>query len=236
VNLADLIERKDFERHRLYRQYGRKHRVNAAIGVVTIDPISQFLDSTTLWRFDQRWPFGESDRLNLERVFPHLLQANRICRILSVSRQDGSAAVRHPSQPWAIVGRHDLCLLEVNAAFVDLLRLQWPEWLGATLPIEVTKPLRQSSRFDGSRIAIEAKGAGDFRLLTARTVAGVDSLGRRERDVIELFASGKPYKAIAEQFAVSPTTVRNQLAAAYRKLGVHNKAELVNLLRDTAAR
>jgi DNA-binding CsgD family transcriptional regulator len=35
---------------------------------------------------------------------------------------------------------------------------------------------------------------------------------------------------------VSPSTVRNQLAAAYRKLGVHNKAELVNLLRDTAAR
>ena len=57
-------------------------------------------------------------------------------------------------------------------------------------------------------------------------------LSRRERTVAELYASGKSHKEIARELDVSPSTVRNHIAAIYRKLGINNKARLVNQLAE----
>ena len=55
-------------------------------------------------------------------------------------------------------------------------------------------------------------------------------LSEREKMVAERYSTGQTYKQIAAGLNIAPATVRNHLAAIYRKLGVGNKAELINLV------
>ena len=57
-------------------------------------------------------------------------------------------------------------------------------------------------------------------------------LTAREREVVLAAADGADTKAIAERLFLSPRTIEHHLSAAYRKLGVSNRAALVALLRD----
>ena len=58
-------------------------------------------------------------------------------------------------------------------------------------------------------------------------------LSEREMMVAERYAEGKTYKQTAAELHIAPSTVRNHLAAIYRKLGVKNKPELI---RELSAR
>ena len=51
-------------------------------------------------------------------------------------------------------------------------------------------------------------------------------LTRRELAVADRYAGGETYKEVSAALGVAPATVRNHLAAVYRKLEVRNKAEL----------
>lgn len=46
------------------------------------------------------------------------------------------------------------------------------------------------------------------------------ALTPRQRQIIDLRAAGLPIKAVARELGISPNTVKNASAAAYRKLGV----------------
>jgi pimeloyl-ACP methyl ester carboxylesterase/DNA-binding CsgD family transcriptional regulator len=59
-------------------------------------------------------------------------------------------------------------------------------------------------------------------------------LTSREREVVLAAADGADTRAIADRLFLSPRTVEHHLSAAYRKLGVANRAALVALLRDRA--
>jgi two-component system response regulator DesR len=52
-------------------------------------------------------------------------------------------------------------------------------------------------------------------------------LSERERDVLDLIASGATNPEIAERLHISPWTVKEYTGALYRKLGVRNRAEAV---------
>jgi len=60
-------------------------------------------------------------------------------------------------------------------------------------------------------------------------------LSRREKVVAECYTTGQTYKQIAAQLYIAPATVRNHLAAIYRKLGVSNKAELIRVVAESAS-
>jgi DNA-binding CsgD family transcriptional regulator len=64
--------------------------------------------------------------------------------------------------------------------------------------------------------------------------ADLGGLTARERDVVLAAAEGAGTRAIAEQLFLSSRTVEHHLSAAYRKLGVSNRAALVALLRNSA--
>ena len=63
----------------------------------------------------------------------------------------------------------------------------------------------------------------------AGAITGLSSLSSREREIAILYATGQTSKEIADELCISPTTVRNHVATIYRKLGISNKTELVNL-------
>lgn len=61
-----------------------------------------------------------------------------------------------------------------------------------------------------------------------------NKLSERERMVADRYATGETYKEIATTLFIAPATVRNHLAAIYRKLGVKSKPGLISALAETA--
>ncbi|HTZ50981.1 MAG TPA: LuxR C-terminal-related transcriptional regulator [Spirochaetia bacterium] len=57
-------------------------------------------------------------------------------------------------------------------------------------------------------------------------------ISHRERDIIEMMGRGFSNSAIAEKLFISTTTVKNHVYHIYRKTGVGNKVQLVNLINS----
>lgn len=55
-------------------------------------------------------------------------------------------------------------------------------------------------------------------------------LSEREMTIAQRYAAGETHKEIAAKLHIAPPTVRNHVAAIYRKLEVHNKPELIRAL------
>ncbi len=54
----------------------------------------------------------------------------------------------------------------------------------------------------------------------------------REREVIELLVLGLSYQRISERLVISIPTVKTHVSNIYKKLGVRNKIELMNVVRE----
>jgi len=72
--------------------------------------------------------------------------------------------------------------------------------------------------------------------LGACPISAVESLTRREKDVLQLLLDGLRVSSIARNLYLSPQTVRNHLKAIFRKLGAHSQAELLDSLRAAPQR
>ena len=71
-----------------------------------------------------------------------------------------------------------------------------------------------------------AQRARDERRRLGLHKGSSDELTPSEHTVASLAASGLTNRQIAERIFVSPKTVEANLARAYRKLGIHSRAEL----------
>jgi DNA-binding CsgD family transcriptional regulator len=56
-------------------------------------------------------------------------------------------------------------------------------------------------------------------------------LSRQEREVLQLILEGKQIKGISKGLGVSIHTVRNHTQRIYKKYGVSNRVELLNVFR-----
>jgi DNA-binding CsgD family transcriptional regulator len=87
-------------------------------------------------------------------------------------------------------------------------------------------PLRESL----DRFAVDIRTAVAVDVPVTRA-ALLDGLAEREREVVRELLQGNRVPAIAGKLFLSQGTVRNHLSAAFRKLGVANQQELIDLLR-----
>lgn len=98
-----------------------------------------------------------------------------------------------------------------------------------------TEQLEQTLR----RIAFEVRAATSAPrvcdLLESDSADKLQQLSSRQWDIVSRLSRGESPSTIAAALYVSPSTVRNQLSAIYRKLGVHSQLELLALLRTTVA-
>lgn len=85
------------------------------------------------------------------------------------------------------------------------------------------------------RIGQEVRAAGVLdNLALLPTPGDLPELGQlttRQREILSRLRRGDRVATIAAELYVSPSTVRNHLAAIFRKFGVHSQAELLELLR-----
>jgi DNA-binding CsgD family transcriptional regulator len=81
----------------------------------------------------------------------------------------------------------------------------------------------------GAEIAHLAHGV--FSGTTERDVPGLGTLTTRELEIVGQLLDGNRAPAIATKLFLTPSTVRNHLAAVFAKLGVNSQQQLVNLFR-----
>ena len=88
------------------------------------------------------------------------------------------------------------------------------------------------------RIAMELEAAGIAqrvrRLPDLTRLPEVSELSTRQLEVLTRLLDGQRVPTIAAEMFVSPSTIRNHLAAIYRKVGVHSQAELLAHVRRPA--
>lgn len=86
-----------------------------------------------------------------------------------------------------------------------------------------------------TRIALKTRAAAFLpqvpELLDQTAADQMAQLTGRQWEIVTRLSRGEPAKKIAAAMFVSPSTVRNQLSAIYRKFGVHSQMELLSRLR-----
>jgi DNA-binding CsgD family transcriptional regulator len=206
----------------------------AALGVAHFISIAQYdrplelAGGLVLFRSSAAPAFTEDERLLVEAAFPHLMAGWTDSQLADLVRQ----APGRSRLPAASAAAHGPLLLAADPDFAPMLRREWPGWSGPRLPAALIDPASGAprSRHLGKAVVVSARMAVDTALVTVRERTPADSLTTRELAVARLCAEGLSYKEIARRLGVAPATVRNQIAAAHRRLGVTRNSEIGGLL------
>jgi DNA-binding CsgD family transcriptional regulator len=127
------------------------------------------------------------------------------------------------------VGEWTLCTVHIT----PLAATELPSFAFTATPTRVSAEGDLSNALDAHerllRIAHEVRS---LQVHPSRTrVSAADSafaqLSPRECEIVQLLLDGERVPAIAKQLVVSQSTVRNHLAASFKKLGVHSQQELL---------
>jgi DNA-binding CsgD family transcriptional regulator len=194
------------------------------------DETTGVFSSVCLFRNSKQPPFNEAERELHESLLPHWIAA--------LSRRiidDAFARTRGQGmgQFVAAVISREGALEAVSERFASLLRTEWPDWPGGTLPAKLLECASSSeAMFMGERIVARLTRLPERILVRARESRSVDALGRRERQIAELLSDGLALKAVAMKLGLSPSTVENHRDHIYRKLGVSSRPALIAALRD----
>lgn len=212
--------------NRLAGRFGIRQALCASLTLPTLNLIT-FL---SLYRHESAPPFVEEERAFLELVVPHMWatwSSNWTSNWIVPGSAGAQSSVSH-----AIA---DQCgtLHRAEPQFLELMRMEWPQWEGPILPAELQSQLRTRGRYGGRVTTLQHTPVRGLTLLEIRMRSVLESLTPRELAVAAAFGEGQSHKAIASRFGLSPATVRHYLRTIYAKTNVSNKAELANLLNET---
>jgi pimeloyl-ACP methyl ester carboxylesterase/DNA-binding CsgD family transcriptional regulator len=183
------------------------------------------------WATGQWWNGGRSSELDDDRhrdwwarylrMAASPAMAQQVLRMnMALDIRDVLPAVTRPAlvlhrsgDPWIDVGHARYLASHLpTATYVELPGNDHRPWLGDV---------------DAIADEIEVFLTGRKSRPRRRTALGVDALSRREREVALLASRGQTAPEIAERLFLSKRTVESHLAAAYLKLGVESKVELI---------
>ena len=172
-------------------------------------------------------PFEEAERQLKQLVMPHLWAAwasNWIAQLASAKAHSFSSRVT-----LGVADQKGM-LHAAEPRFSELMRLEWPDWVGPELPAEIRARLHDDRMVERLHLSTRVMAVSGLYLVDLRQRSPLDRLTPRELLIAERFGSGKSYKEIAAALPVSPATVRAHLRAIYSKLEISDKTELAALL------
>ena len=217
------------------RRFGRQSYLITAFGRRG----STLHEWCSFYRPDPDDHYTDAERARCQILAHHLRQALEVNTLL-----DGSTASPAP-RPLAAddepgctaLAAHTGRLVSAQPAFLRLCAQQWREFDGRTLPRAALRPLLEG--ISVLRLATypdAGRRIGDLWWLRLVPAPAGALLPPRRLDVAALFAEGHATKEIAGMLGLAHATVRNQLAAAYRVLGVSDRSGLRARLAHTADR
>lgn len=222
----------DYRQTAIHREFSSPGSVEHAMMIVEHNPLTDLAEIVCLFRSDPAAPFSDDEKALLEHLAPHLVAAWRQSQLAHHYR----AAMAGPG--LGLSGHENYAITDlqglVHAAGEDFclaLKEASPGWRGPLFPTVL------QDLVGGSRSALvigdyefTARRANDRRLFAVSRQVGAFGLTPAETRVTRLYAEGLSQRDISLRLGVSPATIRNQLASAYQKLGVHSKLELLRAL------
>ena len=193
-----------------------------------LHPVTRFVQWVSLFRADPTMHCTEQERLLLESLAPHLMQALAINRLVHLERLTGDVA----RESWCVaIADTRGVLYHADPRFRELVESEWPPGAGdrlcTALLAQLTGPNEQVT---GRGVVIRRTLERGLLFLKARVRAPVDSLSAREFMVASLLATGLTHKEVAVRLQRSPETVRSQIRMAFEKLQINSVAMLAPLL------
>lgn len=95
-------------------------------------------------------------------------------------------------------------------------------------PEKILQAIREVHDGDAPMSRIIARKVLDSFRPVKKNNALIESLTPRQIDILELLATGLPYKLIADQLDIAEGTVKQHIHHIYRKLQVNNRTEAIN--------
>jgi DNA-binding CsgD family transcriptional regulator len=222
VKLSDFMSRRELWDSRIYAEFLRPLGIEHGILVGLDAPLSH----TKVFLFDRSGgrDFTERDRVLLDLLRPHLANLYHAAQTRRRLRT-ALALLEHMEAPVVLVERGNRIAFASPAAR-DLLTRYWGT--ETRLPEQVVAWLQQDRSVPGGPLPVERNGR---LLLVHRTKDGLlleerqaqPRLTPRERQILELVASGETNAQIAARLWLSVGTVRRHLENIFAKLGVHTR-------------
>jgi DNA-binding CsgD family transcriptional regulator len=225
----DVLPLEAYRRSAIYQEYSRPAGIEHALGIVAHDALTDLGELVFLFRKDADAAFSDADRAALERLAPHLTTAWRQAQIAHHYRALAGGAGFFEPESYAVADGQGL-LHAAGADVCHALKAVAPEWQGPSLPPALRPLLAADGTLTLGRYEFTSRTQGIMRLVAVASAGGAMGLTPAEARVARLYAAGQIQRDIARQAGVSPSTVRNQLASVYQKLGVHSKVGLIQAL------
>jgi len=207
--------------------YCLKYETAHSLAFVSGRTLGRSLPVLALWRANRKNSYTDQHVVNANVFIPHMLQAREINRRL---KPDVAAL---PASRARLLSSLSGQVYFIDDDTIELLQTEWKEWTPPFLPTALMSALGSTSAkvFMGRRIAIQAEVMNGMLCLNiSKKKNETACLTSAELRVATLAAQGMQYKEIAKTIDIAPATVRNQLHAVYRKLGVSNKTALAALM------
>jgi DNA-binding CsgD family transcriptional regulator len=247
LRISDFLTQTQFHRLALYNEYYRPLNVEYQLGT-TISVNPQKIVAVGL---DRDCPdFSEDERLCLDLLRPHLIQAYRNLQTLSLMQRTIEDSGRH----YIIVNRSNQVQMaadnvwQILAQFFDISRSpdQIPEMLKNWLIHERSRFYEDSSNLAPSIPLTVNQGirkliinliwggkTGDRDLIlieeqvTNLVARPGSNLTIRETEILAWLSQGKTNAEIGQILSLSPRTVKKHLEHIYSKLHVHRRSAAV---------
>ncbi len=213
------------------RDVMRRFEIENMLATVVTDPPTRFAHWILLYRADKDAIYTTDEVERLELLAPHVMEALAINRKMHLERLNppGTDATPRGSAIADLRG----VVYHADLGFVAMLRSEWSDWSGATLPRTLLQHfLHGHERFRGDSLTVAHRVEQDLLFLKSRPRCRADGLTPRELTVAQLVSKGGTHKEIAQILDRSPATVRNQIRSIYEKLAVSNVAGLIEELRQ----
>lgn len=211
-----------YRRGLAYNEHWRRFDASHMMATIVAEQSDGYVSFVGLCADNRLSEFTDDERSIKQLLMPHFSQALRMSRDIWRARGDGER------EAVALVSE-DGTILSAEQPFFKLARLEWGN-CATGLPSELLRALRQRKSVRGMNVSARIAPFGRNYFLHLSAAPVLDCLSPREREVAELFAAGLTHKDVARELGSSPSTVRNQLARIYEKLGISSKASLASLI------
>ncbi|NHZ96727.1 helix-turn-helix transcriptional regulator [Massilia sp. CCM 8734] len=206
------------------RDYATRYSHENGLVIAALNPVTGYWDGLSLYRARSADQFSKDEQTLLELIAPHLRQA-----VTQAMQHHGEMA--EPSDAIAIIGANGV-LKYCSPAFVDLVRVEFPDWRDHSVPAPIVAALSQTGvqSFCGAKVKVNVQRYGSLLFVRAANSCPLARLSTQELKVARMFSAGYSYKEVAQKLNLAPATVRNVIQRVYAKLDICGKAELATLV------
>lgn len=218
IDMMDVVEDESFYSSPVYKAFFSQYSVERVMGVLLPDENTGIMSLVSLYRFDRQKPFSKEDRLTLQRMVYHLVQAASHAYFLHLEHKKNTVN----NSALAICDRHGL-FFEIQPGFMDLLVPYYSKDSLGRMPFLLKDGENSEAK---GKLQVKTEPLGDLLCVSLWETSPMDLLSAREKEVTQAITKGLSFKEAAKEMGVAPSTVSNHLYKIYRKLKITSRTEL----------